>query len=424
MPRFNYMWKLQDEFDIAVIGGGPAGIMAALQAATSGARVVLIEKNQTLGKKLLLSGGGRCNLSYAEFNDKALAQKFGKKGQWFLSPLAAFGPEELIRFFEEKGFKIKMEKDGRIFPASSESQKVVEFLTKYLKESRVKVLLGKEILGFEVVGGLIKKAQLFEREISAKAFIVCVGGRTYPATGSTGQGYDWLKAMGHKIIEPRPALTPVKTKEDWVKKLPGVSLKSVGLSLWQKNKKIAGEAGDILFTHFGLSGPVVLNLSKFIGEALEKGEVNLKIDLMPELNEAALDKKLQEDFKGNKDFKNYLAEFFPQRFAEFLGQLARIDLDKKVNIITKDERAALLGILKGLRLTAKELLGFNEAIVTSGGVDLKEIDSKTMRSKIISNLYLAGEIIDLDGPTGGYNLQFCWTTGFVAGTSARKNINE
>ncbi|HRY52431.1 MAG TPA: NAD(P)/FAD-dependent oxidoreductase [Candidatus Portnoybacteria bacterium] len=415
------MWKIQDEFDIAVIGGGPAGLMAAARAAASGARVVLVEKNLNPGKKLLLSGGGRCNISHAEFDDKKFAQKFGQNGQWLLSALASFGAEETIEFFEAMGLKTITEKDGRVFPASGQAQDVLATLFKSLKENKVKLMLGKEVLGFELKDEAIISAQLAEREILAQAYVLCVGGRSYPITGSTGQGYEWAQAMGHKIVNPRPALVPIKIKESWVGGLQGISLKNVEVSFWQKNKNLAKAAGDILFTHFGLSGPTILDLSKSVGEALAKGGVVLKIDLMPGLNIMALDKKLQEDFKRNKNIRNYLSEFFPQRFSDSLLHLSRISPDKKLSFITKEERETLLGILKGLELNVKDLLGFNEAIITAGGVELKEIDSKTMRSKKIKNLYFAGEMIDLDGPTGGYNLQLCWTTGFVAGASAGNN---
>lgn len=417
------MWKIQDEFDIAVIGGGPAGLMAAARAAASGARVVLVEKNLNPGKKLLLSGGGRCNMAHAELDDKKFAQKFGKNGQWLLSALASFGAEETIEFFEAMGLKTITEKDGRVFPASGGAQDILAALFKSFKENKVKLMLGKEVLGFELKDEAIISAQLAEREILAQAYILCVGGRSYPITGSTGQGYEWAQAMGHKIVSPRPALVPIKIKESWVGSLQGISLKNVEVSLWQKNKNLAKVAGDILFTHFGLSGPTILDLSKSVGEALAKGGVSLRIDLAPSLNIMALDKKLQEDFKRNKNIRNYLSESFPQRFSDSLLQLSRINPDKKLSFITKEERETLLGVLKGLELYVKDLLGFNEAMITAGGVELKEIDSKTMRSKKIKNLYFAGEIIDLDGPTGGYNLQLCWTTGFVAGASAEKNAS-
>lgn len=405
---------------MAIIGGGPAGIMAAGRAAELGAKVILIEKNQTFGKKLLMTGNGRCNISHAEFNNKKFVEKLGKKGQFLLSALSVFSPEEVIKFFGEKGLPTKIEKDGRIFPVSDKAQDVLRILLKYLNKNKVKLLLNQEVVGFEIKKGRIESVKLAKGEIMAQSFILCTGGKSYPQTGSTGDGYKWAQKMGHKIINPRPSLTPIKTKENWVSDIQGLSLKNVSVELFQNNKKQDQSSGEMIFTHFGLSGPMVLNLSKKTEELLANGEVILKIDLMPALNASMLDKKLQRDFKRNKVLKNYLSEIIPQRLSDLIVRFSKIIPDKKLNSITKEERKKLIEIIKGLKLTPRGLVGFSQAIVTSGGVDLKEIDSKTMRSKIIKNLFFAGEIIDLDGPTGGYNLQICWSTGYIAGENAGK----
>ncbi len=417
------MKRIQEKFDVAIIGGGPAGLMAAGRAAELGARVVLIEKKQSLGKKLLMTGNGRCNISHAEFNDKKFVEKLGGKGHFLLSALSVFGPREVVKFFEDKGLKTKIEKDGRIFPVSDKAQDVLRVLLKYLDKNKVKLLLNQEVVGFEIKKGRIESVKLAGGEISAQSFILCTGGKSYPKTGSTGDGYAWAQKMGHKIINPRPALVPIETEENWVSEIQGSSLKNVGVALFQNNKKQdkgVGGVGEIMFTHFGLSGPIILNLSKKIEELLAKGEVILKIDLMPDLDASMLDKKFQADFKRNKIFRNYLPEIIPQRLGDLIIIFSKIIPDKKLNSITKEERKKLIEIIKGFKLTPKGSVGFDQAIVTSGGVDLKEIDSKTMRSKIIKNLFFAGEIIDLDGPTGGYNLQICWSTGRVAGESAGK----
>jgi len=416
------MEKTQEKFDVAVIGGGPAGMMAAGRAAELGARVVLIEKNQNLGKKLLITGSGRCNISQAEFNDKKFVEKLGKKGQFLLSALSVFGPAEAVKFFEEKGLKTKVERGGRIFPVSDKSGDVLNVLLKYLSKNKVKLLPGQEVIGFNVGEGMIKSVKLKKGEISARAFILCTGGKSYPGTGSTGAGYEWAREMGHKIISPMPALVPIEVRENWVRGLQGLSLKNVSVTLFQNDKKQDSRFGEMLFTHFGLSGPIILDLSKKIGELLAAGEVILKIDLKPALNVLMLDKRLQRDFKRNKYFKNYLPELLPRKLGDLAARFAKIDLDKKVNSINKEERKRLIDVVKGLKLTAKGLIGFSQAIVTSGGVELKEIDSKTMRSKIIGNLFFAGEIIDLDGPTGGYNLQICWSTGYAAGEGAGRSV--
>ncbi|MBL7053366.1 MAG: NAD(P)/FAD-dependent oxidoreductase [Candidatus Portnoybacteria bacterium] len=405
-------------FDIVVIGGGPAGMIAAGRAAELGAKVVLIEKNQSLGKKLLITGGGRCNISQAEFKDKIFANKLGKNGQFLLSALSIFGPKEIIEFFEKKGLKTKIERGKRIFPVSDKASDVLNVLLRYLDRNKVEIFSGQGVDSFNIKDKKIKSVKLKDKEIFARSYILATGGKSYSRTGSDGKGYKWAKKMGHKIIDLKPVLTPIKIKEDWPIDLQGLSLKNVSVSVFQNNKKQDSRFGEMLFTHFGISGPIIIDLSKKIGELLNTGEVILKIDLKPALDVEILDKRLQRDFKSNKDFKNYLPDLVPKRIGDLVLRLTDIDKNKKINLITKDERKKIIETLKCLTLTVKNLVGFSSAIVTSGGVDLKEIDSKIMKSKIIENLYLAGEIIDLDGPTGGYNLQICWTTGYVAGQSA------
>ena len=393
-------------------------MMAAGRAAELGAQVVLIEKNQSFGKKLLMTGGGRCNLAPAEFKDKIFADKLGKNGQFLLSLLAVFGPEETIKFFEEKGLKTKIERGQRIFPVSDRAQDVLNVLLRYLNKNKVKIFLGQKVSGFNLAGRKIKSVRLKDKEITAHSYILATGGKSYSRTGSDGKGYKWAQKMGHKIIDLKPALTPIDIKEDWSKDLQGLSLKNVSVSVFQNNKKQDSRFGEMLFTHFGVSGPIIIDLSKKIGELLKTGKVILKIDLKPGLDIKTLDKRLQRDFKSNKDFKNYLPDLLPKKMGDLALRLTGINKNKKVNSISKDERKKIIEMLKGLTLTVKKLVGFNWAIVTSGGIDLKEIDSRTMKSKIIENLYFAGEIVDLDGPTGGYNLQICWTTGYAAGASA------
>lgn len=411
---------MQEEFDVVVIGAGAAGLMAAGRAAELGAKVAIIDKNKTLGRKLLITGKGRCNITQAEFNDKEFIKKLDKKGQWLFSALAAFGPEEAIGFFENRGLKTKTERGDRVFPESDKAQDVLDVLLKYLRERKVKIFSGETVSGFNLEDKKIVSIKLANRNIGAKAFILCTGGKAYPVTGSTGDGYIWANSLGHKIAKPVPALVPVETKEVWPKNLQGLSLKNVNLNLWQNNKKQDFRFGEMLFTHFGISGPIVLDISKKIGELLAKGEVIIEIDLKPALDIVQLDKRLQRDFSanGNKDFKNYLPDLVPQKMMEIIIKFSGVDAHKKLNAITKEERRKIAATLKSLRTGARGLMGFDQAIVTSGGVDLKEIDSRSMRSKIIDNLFFAGEIIDLDGPTGGYNLQICWSTAYVAGTKA------
>jgi len=410
-------------FDVAVIGGGPAGMMAAGRAGESGAKVVLLEKNNALGRKLLLTGKGRGNIAKAEFNPKELIKKYGREGDFLLYPLSVFGVKETIEFFEKKGLKIKTERGKRIFPQSDKASDVLDILIDYLRKSRVKIMTNSEVVKIIKEKNRITKIVLSDgREILAKNYIICPGGKSFPGTGSTGDGYKWAKEMGHTLIKLRPALVPLKIKEIWPKEAQGLSLKNVELTVFQNGRKKDSRFGELLFTHFGLSGPIVLDLSREIGEFLEKGGVKLFLDLKPALDFQTLDKRIQSDFLKykNKVFKNCLFDLLPQKMIPIIVELSGITPSKKVNEITKEERHKLVRLLKGLEMTVSSLLGFEMAIVTSGGVSLKEIDSKTMKSKLIENLFFAGEIINLHGPTGGYNLQLCWSTGYLAGQNAAK----
>jgi len=413
------MKNTQEKFDVAVIGAGPAGLVAAGRAAELGASVAIFDKNKNFGRKLLLTGNGRCNLTQAEFNDREFVKKLDKKGQWLFSALAAFGPQEVINFFESRGLKTKIETGQRVFPVSDRAQGVLD-----LRENKVKVFLGEEVLGLSIKDKKITSVKLGSRSIEADSFILCTGGKAYATTGSTGDGYKWAQDLGHKIIKTFPALVPVETKEVWPKNLPGVSLKNIQLNLWQGNKKQDFRLGDMLFTHFGLSGPAVLDLSKKIGELLPAGEVMLEIDLFPDLDAAGADKKLQRGFaaNSNRELKNYLAGLMPQKMTETVVGFSKINPHKKLSEITCQERKKLAGVLKSLRAGVRGLMGFDQAMVTTGGVDLKEIDSQTMKSKIIENLFFAGEVVDLEGPTGGYNLQICWSTGYLAGSGAGSRV--
>jgi len=412
------MQEFLKTFDVAVIGGGPAGIMAAGRAAELGAKVILLEKNKDLARKLLLTGKGRCNITQNQPNSKEFVKKIGPKGKFLFSSLASFGPEKVIAFFEARNLPLKTERGGRVFPVSDRSEDVLHTLKRYLKENGVRIACESDVVDFELKNNRIRILKLKNRTIEARSYILATGGKSYPATGSTGDGYRWAKKMGHTIIDPTPALVPVKTKEDWVKNLQGLSLKNVAITIFQKNKKQDARFGEMLFTHFGLSGPIILDVSKKIGELLKGGDVTIEIDLKPALDFQQLDERLQRDFKknANKNFENYLPELLPQKLIGVTVELLGIDVKKKIHSITKEERKKMIHLLKGMKVTVEKLMGFDQAIVTSGGVNLSEIDSKTMRSKIIENLFFAGEILDLDGPTGGYNLQICWSTGYAAGT--------
>jgi predicted Rossmann fold flavoprotein len=416
--------KDDNVFDIAVIGGGPAGMIAAGRAAELGVKVVLIEKNEVLGKKLLLTGKGRCNFTHNEFDIRKFAEKYGRNGRFLYRALSVFGVKEVIDFFESRGVKGKVEQGDRIFPENGNVQDILNVLLKYLSEGKVTILYNVEVINFKHEDRKISQVILRDRQIIADKFIICTGGKSYPQTGSTGDGYHWARQLGHTIIEPVPALNPIKISEKWIKELQGLSLKNISLKLFQNGKKQDERFGEMLFTHFGVSGPIVMDLSKNIGTLLKRGPVKLILDLKPALDFKKLDKRIQRDlekFKGRM-FKNSLKGLLPLSMIPVIIRLSGIESEKQVDYLSREERIKLVHLLKELELSPTELLGFKWSVVTSGGIALKEVDPNTMCSKKIKNLYFAGEILDLDGPSGGYNLQECWSSGYLAGESAVKRF--
>ncbi len=407
-------------YDVAVIGGGPSGMMAAVRAAELGASVVLIEKNEKLGKKLLITGGGRCNITNATFDNRELAQKYGKKGKFLLSPLSQWNASSTIDFFELRGMPTKVEAENRAFPESNSAQSVWNVLVQELKKHKVTILTKAPVQKVLHTKNIITGVETPHGIIRAHSYIITTGGTARPETGSTGDGFKWLKALGHTVVTPDSALVPIKIAELWVKKLQGLSLPSVKINLLENGVSQDAKSGKILFTHFGISGPLVLNMSRSIGEAMTESTVTLALDLFPTLDNTALDAKLRLHIEKhqNRKWQNALTGFVPPLLAPILVELSKIDPDLFVNKVTRTMRLAFVKILKNLVLTPTGLLGAGKAIVSSGGVALEEVDFKTMRSKKIDNLYLAGDVLDFDRPSGGFSLQICWTTGFVAGGSA------
>lgn len=414
------MKAIKKIYDLIVIGGGPAGMMAAISASRNGATVLLLEKNNKLGRKLLITGKGRCNITNAEFDNRELVKKYGDKGKFLFSGLSRFGTADTMELFESMGLKLKTERGQRVFPSSNKSQDVLDTLIDEMKKLEVVVKTRADVKKIIVENGSVQKISLTNGiEIVAKNYLIATGGVAYPSTGSDGRGYRWLRNSEHTIHEPEPALVPIQTKQKIVKQLEGLSLKNVEISLWQNDKKMDSRFGEAIFTYWGMSGPIILDLSKRAGELLKKGKVKLKIDFKPALGFSKLENRIQRDLDEakNKMFKNSLDQLMPKSLIPVIVNLTRIDPDKQVNSITKEERSILTHLLKEFELDISGLADFDRAIITNGGVDLKEIDPKTMKSKIIDNLYVAGEILDLDGPTGGFNLQICWTTGFVVGNN-------
>ena len=365
--------KDNNSFDVAVIGGGPAGMMAAGRAAKLGAKVVLIEKNEILGKKLLITGKERCNFTHNEFDIRKFAEKFGRNGRFLYSALAVFGAREVIDFFESRGVKGRVEQGDRVFPEKGNAQDILNVLIKYLGEGKVNILLNSEVTGFKQKNGKISQVLLRDRQINADKCIICTGGKAYPQTGSSGDGYQWAEQLGHTVITPVPALNPVKTFEDWVKEVQGLSLKNVSLKLFQNGKKQDERFGEMLFTHFGVSGPIVMDMSKNIGALLKNGPLKLILDLKPALDFKKLDQRIQRDFQEFKGrmFKNSLKGLLPLSMISVIIKLSAIKPEKKVDYISREERNKLVHLLKELELTPTELLGFKWSVVTSGGVSLK-----------------------------------------------------
>ena len=426
-------------WDIAIIGGGPAGMIAAGRAAELGAKVILIEKNATLGNKLLISGGGRCNVLNAEFDTRKLLERFKGDGKYLFSTFSQFGVRDSLEFFHAHGMETKIENENRVFPVSDKSQSVLDVLISYMKKGAVTVMLDspvseiitiddksdsidnkeKKITGIKLKGGKI---------INTKSVIIATGGTSHPETGSTGDAYAWLKKIGHAIVTPTPSLVPISVKDSWVKKLSGITLPDVKVKVLLDGVKqdIAAsrftKKGKILFTHVGLSGPMILNMSKEIGELLRYGDVTLLLDLLPKYDHANLNLKLQNIFKENdkKKFKNSLGELLPASMAQAVVELSGIDPEIICNAISREERLNLISLLKTIIVHVDKLLGADKAIISSGGVALDEVDFKTMRSRLFSNLYLVGDILNIDRPSGGFSLQICWTTGYVAGKHSAK----
>jgi predicted Rossmann fold flavoprotein len=403
------------KYDVAIIGAGPAGLMAAISASELGAKVVLIEKNKRPGLKLLTTGGGRCNITNNISNAKEMAAKFGDNGKFLISALSKFGAPEVIDFFNNHGVSTKLEKANQIFPTSDRASEVLNTLIDKVKSTGGKIITEVTVNYLISSAGKISGIALNNGEtIEADNYIVATGGRSYPNTGSTGDAYLWLKQLGHTIITPRPALAPIIVKDKLVKKIEGLSLSDVVLDLYDDDKKIITTTGDIIFTGTGVSGPAAIDLSRFI---VGTEKLTLKIDFLPDYTKDNLDEHLRYTFsrQGTKLFKNVLDGLVPPKLQNSLGEILNIDNNKTASVITREERLLLVNFLKNLTLKVQSIGGYDKAMITKGGVALNEVNPKNMQSKIISNLFLAGEVLDLDGPSGGYNLQICWSTGYVAG---------
>ena len=408
---------------VIVVGGGAAGMFAAIAAAKNGHQVTLYEKNEKLGKKIFITGKGRCNITNAADMEE-LFDAVVTNSKFLYSSFYGYTNQNVIDFFEDAGVPVKIERGNRVFPISDHSSDVIRALEREMKKVGVKVCLNTEVKSVEAEKGKFNKVVLKDTTTqAADACIVATGGLSYRSTGSTGDGFRFAENVGHKVTQCFPSLVPMETKEPWICELQGLSLRNVEAKILDGKKELYKDFGEMLFTHFGVSGPLIISASSYVGKKFmdkngQKKELTLEIDLKPALTEEQLDQRVLRDFEENhnRQFKNAITKLFPTKLIPVMLELGGIDPEKKVNSIEKEERKQFVHLIKHFRMTLTGLRGYLEAIITKGGVNVKEIDPGTMESKLVKGLHFAGEVLDLDAVTGGFNLQIAWSTAYAAGT--------
>lgn len=409
---------------VIVVGGGAAGMFAAIAAAKNGHQVTLYEKNEKLGKKIFITGKGRCNITNAADMEE-LFDAVVTNSKFLYSSFYGYTNQNVIDFFEDAGVPVKIERGNRVFPISDHSSDVIRTLEREMKKVGVKVCLNTEVKSVEAEKDKFNKVVLKDTTTqAADACIVATGGLSYRSTGSTGDGFRFAENVGHKVTQCFPSLVPMETKEPWICELQGLSLRNVEAKILDGKKELYKDFGEMLFTHFGVSGPLIISASSYVGKKFmdkngQKKELTLEIDLKPALTEEQLDQRVLRDFEENhnRQFKNAITKLFPTKLIPVMLELGGIDPEKKVNSIEKEERKQFVHLIKHFRMTLTGLRGYLEAIITKGGVNVKEIDPGTMESKLVKGLYFAGEVLDLDALTGGFNLQIAWSTGYAAGNA-------
>jgi predicted Rossmann fold flavoprotein len=409
-------------FDIIIIGGGASGMMSAIVASQQGANVLILEKNKRLGEKLRITGGGRCNILNAEYNLRTLLKNFGDAEQYLYSAFSKFGVSETIDFFEDLNVPIIVQAKNRAFPSSEKAVDVVHAMVNRLDKNGVTIIKNSPVTKINVKDNRFVSLQCGDSTYKSEKYILAVGGNSRPETGSSGDGFGWLRELGHTVKTPSPNITPLGVTEKWVKTVSGVVLKSINISFFVDSKRRFKLNGDVLFTHFGISGPLILNNAYKVADLLQEGTVVAQIDCYPELSEKELDMKIVEilNQNGAKQLKNVLNLFTPAGLSPVIKELLshQVDFDTKTSEVNKQTRALLVDNLKHLSLTVEKLMGFERAVVADGGVSLNEIDTRTMQSLKVDNLYITGDLLDINRPSGGFSLQLCWTTGYLAGVSA------
>lgn len=410
----------QKEYDLIVIGGGPSGMMMAGRAGELGAKVLLLEKNKSLGKKLRLTGGGRCNITNAEFDVREFLKNFPESKEFLYSPFSKFSSQDTFSFFEKKKLPLVVEARKRAFPKSQKADDVFKVLEKYIRSGGGEVKTDTQVVKMSRDANRIVSVETKKGEkYFAKNFAVATGGVAAPTTGSTGDGFKWLKKLGHTIQESNPNVVPLTVNDKWIHRLSGLSLSFMTIRFFQDGKSRLKKTGKILFTHFGVSGPLILNSAFEVKKLLQKGKVTASIDMFPDTEENDLDKRVLKLFEKNlnKDLKNVLPEIIHKNLSKEILNLLDVNLtNKKINSLTKDERKILIKKLKNLDFQITGTLGMDKAVIADGGIILEEVDFKNMTSKLYPNLYLLGDVLNINRPSGGFSLQLCWTTGWIAGS--------
>jgi predicted Rossmann fold flavoprotein len=410
-----------ESFDVIVIGGGPAGMMAAGRAAECGRRVLLVEKNRKLGEKLNLTGGGRCNITNAEFDTRTFLSFFGEGAKFLFSPFSRFAVQDTFDFFEERGLPLVVEERKRAFPSTYRASDVTRVLTEYMHKNQVEIRFGITVKHLIVEDAAITGIETNKGSFSAESVILATGGASYRETGSTGEGLNWLKEVGHTVHDATPDIVPLRVKEQWVKDLSGTTLDPMKVTFTAAIGEKIAKVGKILFTHFGISGPLILNSANEVKKLLMLGPVAGSIDLFPDTESHLLDRHAQDVFNENKNklVRTAVKQLAPTGMARALTvNLPPELLEKKVNIVTQEERKFIVKTLKGLPFTVTGTMGYDWAVVCDGGIALTEVDTRTMVSRLYPNLYPIGDLLHISRPSGGYSLQLCWTTGWIAGENA------
>ncbi len=415
--------KTKETYDVIVIGGGSAGLMAAGVAGSLGKKVLILEKNAKLGEKLRITGGGRCNITNAEEDIHKFLKHYEEGADFLYSPFSQFNNKDTFKFFEGLNLPLVVQARKRAFPHTERAVDVYEVLKNYIDKGNVVVKSSTEVL--EIIKSKdnrsIESVRTKSGTYEARSFILATGGVSHPETGSTGDGFAWLRDLGHTVHKPTPTIVPLRLSDKWVHVLAGVSLSFMKITFYLEGKKQFSKTGKILFTHFGLSGPLILNSSKKVADLLHGGSVTALIDAYPDTDLGTLEKRIIKvfDMNKNKALKNVFKEIVPEGTNKGIELLfSNIDFDKKVHSVTKEERKIIVQTLKAMPLHITELMGYDRAVVADGGVPPSEIDTKTMRSKLYNNLYIVGDLLHINRPSGGFSLQLCWTTGYVAGKNA------